>query len=296
MTKIIFHEEFIPSRTSDLFVEVEIVFNTYVWEGALPLKLRDAGYSINRDELDSMVKSEVFLNQFNKSNHPKWLTSKADAWSASQNSQTHKVFKALLSHQWECKVCGPVPKVNPQSPARIRSIKKKNFVIATKTKHCGNCAKKTYHDILIPINIPNNQDEGYRKAISSALRKRILTALNKRDCFFNTKLTADELIIDHKFPSQRWKKAETFNDDSMSENNIKAKFQLLTNQSNMLKSRACDKCVREEKRSDFMGINWFYQGDENWVYEEGNEEGCIGCPWYDVDRWRKELTKELNIS
>ena len=143
MTKIKFHEEFTPSKTSDLFVEVEINFKTYVWKGALPLKLREAGYSINRDELNSMVKSDEFLNQFNKSNHPRWLASKSNAWSNSQDSQTYKVFKALLSHQWECKVCGPVPKVNPQSPARIRSIKKKNFVIATKTKHCKSCEKKT---------------------------------------------------------------------------------------------------------------------------------------------------------
>ena len=47
-----------------------------------------------------------------------------------------------------------------------------------------------------------------------------------------------------------------------------------------------------------MGINFFYEGDENWpedVPEEGEaaEEGCVGCGWYDVAKWKEELNKKL---
>ena len=70
-----------------------------------------------------------------------------------------------------------------------------------------------------------------------------------------------ELLVDHKFPSQRWTKPESDNPNDMLEMDITNKFQLLSNQTNMYKSRYCDTCVKTGKRASFMGIKWYYAGN-----------------------------------
>jgi hypothetical protein len=43
-----------------------------------------------------------------------------------------------------------------------------------------------------------------------------------------------------------------------------------------------------------MGISWYYKGSNKWEGEPlGNKDGCIGCPWYDVEMWRKKLVANL---
>ena len=295
MSNITFLEEYTPEKTSDRFVEVIINYENYKWFGALPLRLKEQGFEITIENLKDKKNYSKYIDQIKTNNHHRWLEDHNGVWKKNINSQTHKVFKALLSHEWQCRVCGPVPKINPQSAARLRDIRKKNFVIASKRKSCKNCNAVTMNDILIPIYIPKTNSSGYRRNISSIMRKRIINVLKNRDCVFDVIRPNVEFIIDHKFPSQRWRKAESFNKKSMTDDEIKIKFQLLTNQTNMLKSRACDKCVFENKRPTFMGIKWFYAGDENWNNDLGEEQGCVGCPWYDVDRWKDELSRSLKM-
>lgn len=289
--EINFGVEFIPEKTSDKFVEVTISYENYVWEGALPLELRYQGFQTTLDELKKI--SDLYVKQINKVNHPLWLTRHSDDWN-NKLSQTYKVFEALLSHEWECRGCGPVPAVNPQPAARIRDIKKKNFVVASKRKTCGKCQSSQMHDILVPIIIPKVSQEDYRKTISKKLKEKIIKTLGSRDCVFDVKRTTTEFVIDHKFPSQRWSQPESDNLLSMSDDEIRSKFQLLTNQTNMLKSRACDNCVFQGKRGAFMGIRWYYKGDSNWSGPKNLEKGCVGCPWYDVDLWRKKLIEAVS--
>ncbi len=99
-----------------------------------------------------------------------------------------------------------------------------------------------------------------------------------------------ELLVDHKFPSQRWNVPESDNPNDMSTLAIKAKFQLLSNQTNTWKSRYCDTCVKSGKRGEFMGTKWYFAGNENWQgTSEYDEDGCIGCPWYDLELWKTKL-------
>ena len=119
--KITYGSEFIPEKTSDKFIEVKIQYNGFNWNGALPLELRYQGFHITLENLKS--KSSDYCDQINISNHNNWLDKHDKEWN-DKTSQTYKVFKALLSHKWECRGCGPVPKVNPQAAARIRDIKK----------------------------------------------------------------------------------------------------------------------------------------------------------------------------
>ena len=130
--------------------------------------------------------------------------------------------------------------------------------------------------------------------MSKPLDERVKKILGMREVCFNVKRTSVELIIDHKFPSQRWNTPEEPNLETMSEIDIKKKFQLLNNQTNMLKSRYCDKCVQTGIRGDFMGTSWFYQGTAMWDNPNQNaEEGCVGCPWYDLEKWKFELKKKI---
>ena len=82
----------------------------------------------------------------------------------------------------------------------------------------------------------------------------------------------------------------------MSENEIKNKFQLLTNQTNLQKERYCKRCVSAGKRGDFFGIKWYYKGSENWEgSSKADENGCIGSPWYDLIKWKAEFNKFLML-
>jgi hypothetical protein len=82
----------------------------------------------------------------------------------------------------------------------------------------------------------------------------------------------------------------------MTDEAIKEKFQLLTNQHNEEKREACRKCRLKGKRPYPFGVKYYYHGSENWEGEQQGkaaEEGCKGCCWYDFAEWRKQVNKAL---
>ncbi|MBW4575289.1 MAG: hypothetical protein KME08_08395 [Aphanothece sp. CMT-3BRIN-NPC111] len=293
--QIIFGEVFTPEKTNDRFLDVKFIYDDYIWDGALPIIGNYQGLSLTEAEVKETA--YAFYKSIDIKNREKWVKSALDKWSDG-SPETVKVFKALLSGEWECRVCGPVPKVNPQPPARLRDIKKAGFFIASKRIRCKNvCKKKTMHDLLVMITSPKELTKNeLRKPISSSLNERIMKLLKRTEVVFDQQRTTKELVIDHKFPSQRWSEPETDNNNNMSDNDIKKKFQLLNNQTNLLKSRECDRCVSENIRGEFMGIKWYYSGNENWIKEKDDESGCIGCPWYDIAEWKEQLKKAIKKS
>ena len=99
---------------------------------------------------------------------------------------------------------------------------------------------------------------------------------------------------------ERWGGSEEKNPTQMDEQEIERKFQLLKKDSsgnhNLLKSRACERCIATGKRGYPMGIKFYYAGDENWpadcpVKGPEAERGCYGCGWYDFDAWRAALNQ-----
>ena len=106
------------------------------------------------------------------------------------------------------------------------------------------------------------------------------------------KMLPNQLEVDHRFPQVRWSKDESYNPD-MSETELHAKFQLLTRQHNLWKSRYCENCAKTGERGTFIGINFFAEGDPQWdpKYSSDDERGCYGCFWYDPDKWRQALNK-----
>ena len=104
----------------------------------------------------------------------------------------------------------------------------------------------------------------------------------------------NQLEIDHRFPQVRWAQDETYGPD-MLEEQICQKFQLLTRQHNLWKSRYCERCKQTGERGTYVGINYFYSGSGNWDNNipSEDERGCIGCFWYDPETWRNALNSEL---
>jgi hypothetical protein len=101
---------------------------------------------------------------------------------------------------------------------------------------------------------------------------------------------------------QRWGEVEESHNPEMTDDEIKAKFQLLkkdsTGNHNLLKSRSCERCIETRKRGTPFGIRFWYEGDENWSQDipqtgKDAEQGCVGCGWYDFETWRTELNKKL---
>lgn len=289
-------EFFIAEKTSDVFMEVEFEYKTEKWEGLLPKFLKFQGLDLTEEDFYNSV--EESYNILNPDNRKKWITESDLLWTATQKqTQTYKVLRALYSGNWECRVCGPVPAENPQPAARLGALKKQGYIIGSKRRQCSSCSKKTMHDILVMLpKIQSKFEDGneLRASMSEKLKERIKKLLGKKEVCFNVKRTSVELIVDHKFPSQRWITKESANPDDMPETEIRKKFQLLSNQTNMWKSRYCDTCVKTGKRGDFMGTKWYYQGDENWNGKtENDENGCVGCPWYDLELWKEKLNEKL---
>lgn len=140
------------------------------------------------------------------------------------------------------------------------------------------------------------------KSIPDNLAKRILKHFKNTDVIEQRVRPSHELVIDHRFPMERWGALEEKNDSKMSEDVIERKFQLLKKDSsgnhNLLKSRACETCIRMGQRGTPLGIKFYYQGNEGWpssIPQRGAEaeKGCAGCGWYDFNKWRAALNQEL---
>ena len=159
--------------------------------------------------------------------------------------------------------------------------------------YCPNCDMVTVHRKLKSLKILD--DTKVRSGISPYLARKIKMVLNYEEAVFLRKIPSRELEIDHKFPQIRWKDDEEENKVTMSEEEIKNKFILLTRSNNLLKSRYCERCVKTGKRGHFPGIYFWYEGNENWRGKDKfDENGCIGCFWYDPYKWREELNKIVN--
>lgn len=283
-------EYFIPEKTSDVFKEVEFTYKTGLWQGALPKFLEKQGLDLTEEEFDSLLEENYQL--LNPVNASQWVVESDVKWK-DKSSATYLVLAALYSGEWECRVCGPVPKVNPQPAARIKALKIKGYIVGSKRRNCADCNKKTMHDILVmlpSIKARFKHGNNLRKPMSEKLKSRVKKILGRREVCFDIVRSDVELLIDHKFPSQRWEVPETDNPNDMTEEGIRKKFQLLSNQTNMWKSRYCDSCVKTGKRGEYMGLKWFYQGNEHWEGEgKSDENGCVGCAWYDLDLWKAKL-------
>lgn len=284
-------------KMEDYYLAVRFTYRGYIWNGAVPIKAKYQGVDIPLTKDDVFEWTQSCYEALDPGNYRVWQTNQIEFWDSINAEDTHLVFDALNGTEpttkWLCRKCGPVPKVNPQAGARIKKLKEYGYHIATVKMECSVCGKKQFFDLL--IRLPRHPADNQRRfSISAALRNKILNTLPLKDSCFETTLRPNEAIIDHKFPSSRWVNGETINETDMPIEDIKKKFQILTNQTNLQKERYCQRCVTDGIRGNFFGIEWYYQGDSNWSgTSKADENGCVGCPWYDLHKWKDEFNKHL---
>ena len=287
-------------RMEDYYLGVTFRYTARTWNGSIPIRSKYHGIDVPllQKDIDSWVLQ--CYTELDPGKNDLWQNQQRQFWENKQAFATQAVFDALNGTEaltkWQCRKCGPVQHSNPQSAARIKALKQIGYYIATMKMDCATCGGKTDFDLL--IRLPRNpSDNEKRFSISVSLQSRIKNVLPNRDVCFDSVQSPSELIIDHKFPSSRWVQGETINHVSMSDEEIERKFQLLTNQTNLHKERYCKRCVLTGIRGDFFGIKWFYAGDEKWRgSSKADEDGCIGCCWYDTSLWREQFNNFLSSS
>jgi hypothetical protein len=281
--------EFIHNgKSSESYIRTTFVQSDgFKWNTVVPFYNRRSGLFIEtEDELaEYLRKIKPF---FTKNSMKKWAKVERAKWTKSNAVVTKEFFFVLLSFKEETEF---PPNDNPAR--RIQDIKDAGYTVASIP---GGPQKKTIR-ILLPI--PLNAEMGY-ETFSAQFKARVIRLLKGINAFEAKPTTAKGLIPDHKFSEVRWDdKTKAENPMDMSDEDVISKFQLLDNQRNQQKREVCRRCFQEGKRGIIYGLPFFYVGDENWpsnipTVGKKAEEGCVGCAWYDIERWRSELLKLLN--
>jgi len=200
-------------------------------------------------------------------------------------TKLEKAFTILSDGEWHC---GKHELPGTQPAKAIQIIRQHGFEIEKSTRHCKICKDRTVHRKLIST-IPASTSF-VRLQLPSKLRQRILKHYDNIEAITLRQLYPNQLEVDHRFPQVRWLKDEKY-DENMPEEELHKKFQLLTRQNNLWKSRYCERCAKTDERGTFIGIDFFAEGGPKWdkKISSDDERGCYGCFWYDPDKWRKVL-------
>ena len=157
-----------------------------------------------------------------------------------------------------------------------------------KKMHCPICGIKTIHRKLKTTEL----DLSGIKARSNIPQDVIVRAKKLFGCVDEYTLRvepAKDLELDHRIPQVRWTGNEDDN-TGLSDEQIIAKFMLLTEKNNLLKSRYCEECKKTGIRANgYREIEFWYVGTEK--YDE--KIGCEGCFWHNPSKWRSELNKMI---
>lgn len=287
-TNIIVHEFIENNKASENYVRTTFIQNDgFKWDTVVPYVDRRAGLNIE---------SEEKLAEYLISIKPYFCKEAMNEWKEKELERglvrgdvTPLFFKVLLSFKEEFK---ELP-ANPNSARRIQDIKDAGYTIASVPRGEG---LRGFNRILLPL--PLHTEMGY-ETFTYQFKARVLRLLKERNAF-EAKVTAKKALIpDHKFSEVRWDdETKKENSMEMTDDEIIQKFQLLDNQRNLQKREICRRCFQEGIRGNIYGINYFYKGDEFWdsnIPKVGKaaEEGCIGCPWYDIELWRKKLNEHI---
>ena len=281
------------SKASEKYVDVTITqHDGYLWKGSIPYFYRRTGLFIETPE-DLINYLNNIYSFFSKDAVVEFVATEKKRWENEMSGKetTKGFFDQLLNLKWNS-VQYDLP-ANRNFARRIQDIKEFGYTLATDTKRVVNGKhEKDTHIQLIPL--PKGGITGY-ELMSPAFKARAIAVMKAVNVYELSTANKHGLLPDHKFPEIRWdEKTKTENPDEMSEAEIKEKFQLLDNQRNQQKREACRKCFQTGERGKLYGLNYFYQGDENWSAHfprigKDAEKGCVGCGWYDIQEWRNSL-------
>lgn len=210
----------------------------------------------------------------------------------SRDSQIRQLFDILSDLEWHCASC-ELP--GSQPAATIRDLRRMGYDVKSAARkggdeaarYCERCRQIRTHYRLTdhrPVHSPKE-----RSSLPGWLVERILDVCEYREAVTGRTRHPKDLTVDHKIPNIRWLESEERYEPSITDSDIIEKFQLLTNEDNLWKSRMCETCKETGKRQPFLGILFFYIGIEDY----DDERGCRGCGWHDPVAWKSELNKLL---
>ena len=287
------------AKASERYVDVIVKYGVRTLDWSIPIEYRRTGTDLTEateQELEEYIVQACAACE--PENWDKWIELQSEFWRNKPNAATTKSFFDALVQSgfgW-CSVDSELP-ANPNWARRIQDIKELGYTLATDTaKIDEKTGKRATHILLLPL--PRGGISGY-ETWSAALRERIIKRLGIYDAFEAKAGRKDALLPDHKFPEIRWD-ATTRRDtlEDLTDEEIGRDFQLLTNQRNQQKREVCRRCYQENKRGYPFGVKYFYEGNEQWpeaVPKSGSraEAGCVGCGWYDLEKWRQSIITKL---
>lgn len=282
------------TKASDYFVRVVLSFpDGYRKEVVVPYIYRRSNLNLkSEEEVAGYLKSikpcftPQAMEEWKKREWSKWLEVRRKAKSPN-DLVSIDFFKVLLSFNEEI---DSFP-ANPNSQRRFQYLKDQGYTISIYP--IGN---KKWGKMLLPI--PLNAEMGY-ETYTPQFKSRVIRLFNAVNAYEAKETTRKSLIPDHKFSEVRWDEAtKDANPMDMTDEEIIEKFQLLDNQRNQQKREICRNCFQTGQRGKLFGIDFYPIGSELWdnsIPQTGKEaeQGCIGCPWYDIEAWRKSINDIL---
>lgn len=218
----------------------------------------------------------------------------------------YQYFQILKDREWHCRKCAARTVDSEQLAGgggvgglRRGSRCRPGLNIVSEIRSCPQCGSMGKWDRWDGTFKNANSASGLPKK----LQAKILKHYGYTDVIEQRVRQEHALIIDHRFPMERWGAAEPRNPNDMSAQEIEKKFQLLKKDDagnhNLLKSRACERCIATGKRGYPLGIKFYYAGSEDWPADCPNfgaeaEKGCFGCGWYDFAAWREALNRYID--
>jgi hypothetical protein len=280
------------SKASERYVDVIFHYNAFKWELAIPIEYRRTGLHIEDDDEKEIKKYvESVYEEIHPSKWEKWKQHQKEFWK-DRNADVTKPFFDCLARDFKWKSNQKDLPENTNKQRRIQDIKEMGYTLAT--KNIG----REYFTMLLPLK--RGGITGY-EVWSDQLRDSIISILKGYDAYEGKNVPTHGLLPDHKFPEIRWdeKTKRTASEISkLSATEIQKDFQLINNQRNQQKREACRTCFQTGLRGYPFGIQFYYKGVAQWpknipVRGKEAEKGCIGCGWYDLEKWRKELIRKL---
>lgn len=281
------------TKASDYFVFVEFRFrNGRKWKAVVPYIYRRSNLFLKTEKeiANYLVSIKPY---FTENAMKKWRQREWAKWQevrkASRKPEelvTIGFFEVLLSFKEEL-----VFPDNPNPQRRLQDLKDQGYTISIYP--IGN---KQWGKMLLPI--PLNTEMGY-ETFTPQFKNRVIRLFNGINAYEAKATAKKSLIPDHKFSEIRWDdETKGLNPMEMKDEEIIEKFQLLDNQRNQQKREICRNCFQTGQRGKLFGIDFYIKGSDKWdkrIPQKGKaaEAGCKGCPWYDIEAWRKAINKTL---
>lgn len=267
----------------------EFIYDKEIKKAFFPIQLGRYGENFDfiKSEKDITPEFEEYLEKVYDSLRP----SNVEIWKTKVTKMySNDTKKAELFHNLFKKINERVP-IKDSLPGNSNPQKPLQYL-----REDGLCIMTERNEIPSYRLIEGIMTKGFEsESIPPKLKKRVLEVFNKIDAVSGTTMSEKLLIAEHKFPEERWGDRIADPNPNLTDEEIKEKFQLFTDQFNKVKREACKKCVATGIRQAPFGINFFYEGNEKWncKIEKGKdaESGCMGCGWYDMAKWKEELIK-----